>query len=262
MGLPSWSLKKMNFFLFIAFSLREMSFIQMFSRKFSLVASFALREFAQSNKIPWTWLLFTEQVKDATVEALKGSREGIQLWKHRPPRGKCKNYLFMGLLRVHEDMKHLRGLESTKEARNALRDISFNLFCLIKFYPKAFLQEKVQFFQCWTSDHSPEYYNDEISGWWWLRLSCCTYPMAAAHIRVFLFWRHLPLSCMKNTWVRLGRQTHTRRCFEPQLNWSCWCLNRKTFLLPYSSATFHLWILDRDLCLERSGLFYNLSQRK
>ena len=45
--------KKMNFFfLFIAFSLREMSFIQMFSGKFSLVASFALREFAQSNKIP------------------------------------------------------------------------------------------------------------------------------------------------------------------------------------------------------------------
>ena len=44
--------KNMNFFLFIAFSLREMSFIQMFSGKFSLVASFALREFAQSNKIP------------------------------------------------------------------------------------------------------------------------------------------------------------------------------------------------------------------
>ena len=45
----------------------------------------------------------------------------------------------MGLLRVHEDMKHLRGL-------NALRDISFNLFCLIKFYPGAFLLEQVQFF--------------------------------------------------------------------------------------------------------------------
>ena len=146
MALPSWSLKIWIFFLFIAFSLREMSFIQMFSGKFSLVASFALREFAQSNKIPWTWLLFTEHVKDATVEALKGSREGIQLWKHRPPRGKCKNYLFMGLLRVHEDMKHLRGLESTKEARNALRDISFNLFCLIKFYPGAFPLEQVQFF--------------------------------------------------------------------------------------------------------------------
>ena len=118
----------------------------MFSGKFSLVASFALREFAQSNKIPWTRLLFTEHVKDATVEALKASREGIQLWKHRPPRGKCKNYLFMGLLRVHEDMKHLRGLESTQGARNALRDISFNLFCLIKFYPGAFLLEQVQFF--------------------------------------------------------------------------------------------------------------------
>ena len=146
MALPSWSLKIWIFFLFIAFSLREMSFIQMFSGKFSLVASFALREFAQSNKIPWTRLLFTEHVKDATVEALKASREGIQLWKHRPPRGKCKNYLFMGLLRVHEDMKHLRGLESTQGARNALRDISFNLFCLIKFYPGAFLLEQVQFF--------------------------------------------------------------------------------------------------------------------
>ena len=146
MGLPSWSLKKWIFFLFIAFSLRKMSFIQMFSGKFSLVASFALREFVQSNKIPWTWLLFTEHVNDATVEALKASREGIQLWKYRPPRGKCKNYLFMGLLRVHEDMKHLRGLESTQGARNALRDISFNLFCLIKFYPGAFLLEQVQFF--------------------------------------------------------------------------------------------------------------------
>ena len=41
-----------NYILTIAFSLREMSFIQMFSGKFSLVASFALREFTQSNKIP------------------------------------------------------------------------------------------------------------------------------------------------------------------------------------------------------------------
>ena len=146
MALPSWSLKIWIFFLFIAFSLREMSFIQMFSGKFSLVASFALREFAQSNKIPWTWLLFTEHVKDATVEALKGSREGIQLWKLKPPRGKCKSYLFMGLLSVHENMKHLRGLGSTQGARNALRDISFNLFCLIKFYPGAFPLEQVQFF--------------------------------------------------------------------------------------------------------------------
>ena len=112
------------------------------------------------------------------------------------------------------------------------------------------------------TDHSPEYCNDETSGWWWLCPSCCTYPMAAAHIRVFLFWRHLPLSCMKNTWVRLGRQTHTRRCFEPQPNWPCWCLNRKTFLPLYSSSTFRLRTLDRDLCLKRSGLCYNLSQRK
>ena len=34
----------------------------------------------------------------------------------------------MGQLCVHGDMKHLGGLESTQEARNASRDISFNLF--------------------------------------------------------------------------------------------------------------------------------------
>ena len=44
--------KNMNFFSIYSITLREMSFIQMFSGKFSLVASFALREFAQSNKIP------------------------------------------------------------------------------------------------------------------------------------------------------------------------------------------------------------------
>ena len=66
----------------------------------------------------------------------------------------------------------------------------------------------------------------------------------------------------ENDLVPLGRQTHTRRHFEPQLNWSCWCLNRKTFLPPYSSATFRLRTLDGDLCLKRSELFYNLSQRK
>ena len=133
--------------------------------------------------------------------------------------------------------------------------------CLIKFYPWGISPRACTIFLL-LSDHSPECCNDEISGLWWLRPNCCTYPMAAAHIRVFLFWRLLPLSCMKNTWVRLGRQTHTRRCFEPQLNWSWWCLNRKTFLPPYSSATFRLRTLDRDLCLKRSGPFYNLSQRK
>ena len=129
MELLSWELKQwIVFSIFNILSARDVFYIHMFSGRFSLCASFALREFVQSNKIPWTWLLLTEHAKDATVEALKQRREGIPLRKLKPPRGKCKSYLFMGQLRVHGDMKHLRGLESTQEARNASRDISFNLF--------------------------------------------------------------------------------------------------------------------------------------
>ena len=124
MELLSWELKQWIFFsIFNILSARNVSL-----HICLLCASFALREFVQSNKIPWTWLLLTEHAKDATVEALKQRREGIPLRKLKPPRGKCKSYLFMGQLRVHGDMKHLRGLESTQEARNASRDISFNLF--------------------------------------------------------------------------------------------------------------------------------------
>ena len=128
MELLSRELKEWIFFsIFNILSARNVFYTYVFWEVF-FMCNFAHREFVQSNKIPWTWLLLTEHAKDATVEALKQRREGIPLRKLKPPRGKCKSYLFMGQLRVHGDMKHLRGLESTQEARNASRDISFNLF--------------------------------------------------------------------------------------------------------------------------------------
>ena len=97
----------------------------------------------------------------------------------------------------------------------------------------------------------PKYCNDEIPLFWWIYPNCCTCRMEVAHTGVFRSRKYLPPSCMKSTLGCLHRQTHIRRCLQLGMNWCCWLLSKKTFLLPSSSTTCLLRNLDWNLGKKR-----------